>query len=267
MKILFYGLIWVLCSYLYKYTYMFYYSSWLLYNNIIFFIMIPRFLIYSILIAYISVFFYYLWTSIRSSSFCDCSLRQHLRQPSSSCCSCISSWARSTRIFSWRMSAYGASSPINRWKYNILMLQPTLLSNFNTLEAHLWPRCPIWPWGSWSLVLTHKYPHGADRLVSPGIMGTELRTPWNLFEHQGVELSEHRRAFKQLCVWLLKFFQFVREYFPCCQVFSVVTSLLSLAWSFTSYHRVFKLDGLTIPSSIPLLLSIFFQVLLLVTIT
>ncbi|RXG57649.1 Ankyrin-1 [Armadillidium vulgare] len=44
------------------------------------------------------------------------------------------------------------------------------------------------------------------------------------------------------------------------QVFSVLISLVSLTWSFTSYHRFSKLGGLTILSALPLLFAIFFQV-------
>ncbi|KAK8373688.1 hypothetical protein O3P69_012619, partial [Scylla paramamosain] len=44
------------------------------------------------------------------------------------------------------------------------------------------------------------------------------------------------------------------------QVFPVLISLVSLTWSFTSYHRFFKLDGLTILNTLSLLFAIFFQV-------
>ncbi|XP_068235366.1 uncharacterized protein [Palaemon carinicauda] len=44
------------------------------------------------------------------------------------------------------------------------------------------------------------------------------------------------------------------------QVFSVLISLVSLTWSFTSYHRFSKLGGLTILNALPLLFAIFFQV-------
>ncbi|CAL4148161.1 unnamed protein product, partial [Meganyctiphanes norvegica] len=43
------------------------------------------------------------------------------------------------------------------------------------------------------------------------------------------------------------------------QVFSVLISLVSLTWSFTSYHRFSKLGGLTILNALPLLFAIFFQ--------
>ncbi|XP_063855816.1 LOW QUALITY PROTEIN: uncharacterized protein LOC135097735 [Scylla paramamosain] len=42
-------------------------------------------------------------------------------------------------------------------------------------------------------------------------------------------------------------------------VFSVLISLVSLTWSFTSYHRFSKLGGLTILNALPLLFAIFFQ--------
>ncbi|KAK8371869.1 hypothetical protein O3P69_011856 [Scylla paramamosain] len=44
------------------------------------------------------------------------------------------------------------------------------------------------------------------------------------------------------------------------QVFPVLISLVSLTWSFTSYHRFFKLGGLTILNTLSLLFAIFFQV-------
>ncbi|XP_063850699.1 uncharacterized protein LOC135094492 isoform X6 [Scylla paramamosain] len=44
------------------------------------------------------------------------------------------------------------------------------------------------------------------------------------------------------------------------QVFSVLISLVSLTWSFTSYHRFSKLRGMTILDTLPLLFTIFFQV-------
>ena len=110
--------------------------------------------------------------------------------------------------------------------------------------------CLLASWGQFKGTL--KPVKHQNSMVSKGLKGALSWSPWC-------------RQTSPFHIWLLKFFQSVREYFPCHQVRSVVTSLLTLSLSFTTYHRTSKLGGLGFLSSLPLFSSLLFQVQLSVT--